>query len=114
MRAAQRFRKRQTEKRKVDSSILSLTTSCGLVSSALTSANAYCALWCLQLLSDHDWPCVTVGGRSLSHVDRTSRSPEASLDAHALLAWNSPRDRLHCAGDGPRPVRAGSRLALVF
>ena len=31
---------RQPEKRKVDSSILSLTTSFGLVSGALTSANA--------------------------------------------------------------------------
>ena len=40
------------EKRKVDSSILSLTTSFGLVSSALTSANVYWFLWCPQLSSD--------------------------------------------------------------
>ena len=63
---------RQPEKRKVDSSILSLTTSCGLGSSALNSANACSALSCLQPPSDHDCPCVTVVGRSLSHVNRTS------------------------------------------
>jgi hypothetical protein len=28
---------------------------------------------CLQPPSDHDCPCVTVVGRSLSHADRTSR-----------------------------------------
>jgi hypothetical protein len=43
-----------TRKRKVGSSTLPLTTSCGLVSSALTSANAYWFLWYLQLLSDYD------------------------------------------------------------
>jgi hypothetical protein len=36
-----RYRLALPEKRKVDSSILSLTTSFGLVSSALTSPNAY-------------------------------------------------------------------------
>jgi hypothetical protein len=63
---------RPPEKRKVDSSILSLTTSCGLVSSTLTSANAYSALSCPKPSSDYDCPCVTVVGRSLSHADRTS------------------------------------------
>ena len=63
---------RQPEKRKVDSSILSLTTSFGLVSSALTRTNADWASWCLQPSSDHDCPCVTMVGRPLSHADRTS------------------------------------------
>ena len=63
----------QPEKRKVDSSILSLTTSRGLAPSALTSANAYWALSCLQASSDHDCPCVTVVSHSLSHADRTPR-----------------------------------------
>ena len=79
----------QPEKRKVGSSTLPLTTGCGLASSALTSANAYRAIWCLQPLSAPACPCVTVVGRSLSHVDRTSRSSEASLDAHALLPLES-------------------------
>jgi hypothetical protein len=61
------------EKRKVGSSTLPLTTSFGLVSSALTSANAYWALSCLQASSDHDCPCVTVVVRVLSHADRTPR-----------------------------------------
>ena len=62
----------QPEKRKVDSSILSLTTSFGQVSSALISANADPTLSYPQPSSDHDYPCVTVVGRSLSHADRTS------------------------------------------
>jgi len=61
----------QPEKRKVDSSVLSLTTSFGLVSSALTGADADWALSRLLPPSDHDCPHVTVVGRSLSHVDRT-------------------------------------------
>lgn len=61
------------EKRKVGSSTLPLTTSFGLLSSALTRANANWVLSCPQLSSDHDCPCVTVVGRSLSHADRTSR-----------------------------------------
>jgi len=61
----------QPEKRKVDSSILSLTTSFGRVSSALTSVNADWTLPCLSPPSDHDCPYVTVVGRSLSHADRT-------------------------------------------
>ena len=56
------------EKRKVGSSTLPLTTGFRLVYSALTSANADRALLCLPLPSDHDCPCVTVVGRSLSHV----------------------------------------------
>ena len=60
----------QPEKRKVGSSTLPLTTSFGLVSSVLTSANADWALSCSQPSSDHDCPCVTVVGRSLSHADR--------------------------------------------
>jgi hypothetical protein len=64
---------RQPEKRKADSSILSLTTGFGLISSPLTSVNADLALACLQSPSDYDCPCVTVVCRSLSHADRTSR-----------------------------------------
>ena len=69
---------RQPEKRKVDSSILSLTTSSGPVSSALISANADPVRSYSQSSSDHDYPCVTVVGRSLSHADRTPllRAPE--------------------------------------
>ena len=62
------------EKRKVGSSILPLTTRFGLVSSALTSANAGWAFSWLQPSSDHDCLCVTVVGRSLSHADRSSAS----------------------------------------
>ncbi|MFZ0002273.1 MAG: hypothetical protein WAK76_22500 [Trebonia sp.] len=61
------------EKRKVGSSTLPLTTSFRLVSSTLTRENANWALSCPQLSTDHDFPCVTVVGRSLSHADRTSR-----------------------------------------
>ena len=42
------------KKRKVGSSTLPLTTSFGLVSSALTSTNADLALSCSQPLSGHD------------------------------------------------------------
>jgi len=100
------------EKRKVGGSPPPLTTSFGQLSSALTSANAYHALWCLQPLSDHDCPCVTVVARLLSHTDRTSRPSEASLDAHALLPLDSPHDRPHCAGMAR--VRSGQALAWPF
>ncbi len=82
-----------TEKRKVGSSPPPLTTSYRRASSALTSANVYCVLWCLQTSSDHDCPCVTVVGRSLSHADRT---------------WSS---RWSCAH--PRRARHPGRLQLV-
>jgi hypothetical protein len=61
----------QPEKRKVDSSILSLTTTYGRVRSALTSAYAYLALSCPQLSDDRSCPCVTVVRHPLSHADRT-------------------------------------------
>jgi hypothetical protein len=67
------------EKRKAGGSIPPLTTSFGLVLSTLTSANADLALSCPQPSSDHDRPCVTVVGRSLSHVDRTSRLRASGL-----------------------------------
>jgi hypothetical protein len=63
----------QPEKRKVDSSILPLTTSFRLASSVLTSANGYRALSCPRPSSDYDCPYVTVVSLSLSHVDRTPR-----------------------------------------
>jgi hypothetical protein len=60
------------EKRKVGSSILPLTTISGPVPSALNSTNANWTLSRLSPRSNHDWPYVTVVGRSLSHADRTS------------------------------------------
>src|SRR5271165_4530341 len=63
--------KHNPEKRKVDSSILSLTTTYGRVRSALTSANAYLALSCPQPSDDRSCPCVTVVRHPLSHADRT-------------------------------------------
>jgi hypothetical protein len=63
---------RSPEKRKVGSSTLPLTTSSGRVSSALTSVNADRAFRCLSLPSDHDYLCMPVVGRSVSHADRTS------------------------------------------
>ena len=89
----------QPEKRKVGSSALPLTTSSRLVSSALNSTSADWAHWCLQSSSDHDCPCVTLVGRSLSHADRTS-SPAASdgsdssceaLDASSLFLLDTAR-----------------------
>jgi hypothetical protein len=67
-----RGRGNPSEKRKVDSSILSLTTTThGVIPSALTSANAYPNFLCLQLSSDPGCSCVTVVRRPLSHADRT-------------------------------------------
>ncbi len=80
------------EKRKVDSSILSLTTSFGQVSSALTSANADWALSYLRPSTDHDCPCVTVVSRSLSHADRT--------------AWHIPSRHATCERSALRVVLA--------
>jgi len=102
------------EKRKVDSSILSLTTGFRLVSSALTRANTDWTLSCPQPSSNHDCPCVTVVGCSLSHADRTPCSSGASSRPMPCCLRNLRCDRPHRAGDGPRPVRAGSRLALVL
>ena len=62
----------RTEKRKVDSSILSLTTSFALASGALTSTDADSRHSFLLLSSDRDCLCVTVVGRSPSHADRTA------------------------------------------
>ena len=90
------------EKRKVDSSILSLTTSFGLVSSALTRANADLALSCSQPLGDHDCPCVTVVGRPLSHADRTPRRAASggrmtTAVTPAAASWSRTR---RCVADG--------------
>jgi hypothetical protein len=94
------------EKRKVDSSILSLTTSFGLFPSALTSANADWALSCLQLPSDHDSPCVTVVGRSLSHADRTPclRAP----GSRRLRPNSNLQIRRYLSGVQHRPDRSAS------
>ena len=118
---------RHPEKRKVDSSILSLTTSFGLVSGALTSVNADSALQCLQPSSDHDCPCVTVVGRSLSHVDRTPcLRALGSLSTRRRLSGNKPtrtlqgmaRVRSGQASAWPlssgRSVRRGSRIKRDF
>ena len=101
----------QPEKRKVDSSILSLTTSFGQGSSALISANADPALSYPQPSSDHDCPCVTVVGRSLSHADRTSRlrapgSRPLWPELAALLGVWPSSQLARCAGG-----RAGWRLS---
>jgi hypothetical protein len=69
----------QPEKRKVDSSILSLTTICGSVPSALTSANTYLALSCPWPWCDRGCPFVTVVRQPLSHVDRTPRPVTALM-----------------------------------
>ena len=98
------------EKRKVGSSILSLTTSCGLVSSAPTSANADWALSSLLRSSDHDCPCVTVVGRSLSHADRTPclRSPDSRA---ASAPGTFP---LRCAPCAPPLPPIGLTAAVLF
>jgi hypothetical protein len=36
------------------------------------------------------------------------------LDDACLLSLEGARDRRYCAGDGPRPARAGSGLALAI
>ena len=58
----------QPEKRKVDSSILSLSTTYGQVRSALTSANAYLAFSFPQPSGDRGCSCVTVVRHPLSHA----------------------------------------------
>ncbi len=97
-------------------------TSSRLASSALTSANAYWSLWCPQPSSDHDCPCVTAVGRSLSHADRTPRlrargsrplSPElAALSGSGPWYPPLPPIGLTAAGlsAGGEVSRAGSRV----
>jgi len=91
----------QPEKRKVDSSILSLTTSLGLLTSALTSSNAGWVLSYPQPSSDHDCPCVTEVGRSLSHADRTARRrvPGSPIGMARLRSGPAPG-----CGPGPLPL----------
>ena len=104
------------EKRKVDSSILSLTTSFGLVSSALTSVNADPALLCLQPPSDHDYPYVTVVGRLLSHADRTpclrARGPRP-LRPELSVALLTRRPSVFQAGHIPSWRGSCERYALL-
>ena len=83
------------EKRKVGSSTLPLTTSFRQVF-VVTRGNASWALSCPQLSSDHDYPCVTVVGRPLSHADRTSRLPVlASGHPHHRRGDRWPNHRGH-------------------
>jgi hypothetical protein len=81
------------------------------VSSALTSANAVWVPWYLQRSSDHDCPCLTVVGRSLSHADRTSCHGAPVLRAASSGTWR--HDRLTSttlpAGCTIKPPDAGSR-----
>ena len=88
-----------------------MTTSFGLVSSTLTSANAVWVPWYLQRSSDHDCPCVTVVGRSLSHADRTSCLGAPVLRAVSSGAWR--HDRLTSttlpSGGTIKPPEAGSK-----
>ena len=106
----------QPEKRKVGSSTLPLTTSFGLVFSALTSVNADWALSCLQPSSDHDCPSVTVVGRSLSHgiarralVWSAASRPELALPRHAVLTG---RPSVFQAGHNPSRHKMYLRLVL--
>jgi len=93
---------RPSEKRKVGSSTLPLTTSFWTSSSALTSANTDCALPCLQPLSDHDCPCVTVIGRSPSHADRTPclRALGSSRETGSGCPQAGPRRAARCGACG--------------
>ena len=84
-------------------------TSFGLVSGALTSVNADSALQCLRPSSDHDCPCVTVVGRSLSHVDRTPcLRALGSLSTRRRLSGNKPTRTLQ----GMARVRSGRTRTL--
>ena len=108
----------QPEKRKVGSSTLPLTTSFGLVSSALTSANVHWALWCPQPPSDHDCPCVTMVGRPLTHVDRTSRlhapppNPIAAEPGDGRVL-SRPSSRVHEPRNSPDAVAQRPQAVLT-
>ena len=80
----------QPEKRKVDSSILSPTTTYGRVLSALTSAYAYLALSRPQPSNDRSYPCVTVVRHPLSHADRTPRA-SGGYGSSWLREWDGRR-----------------------
>ena len=99
----------QPEKRKVGSSTLPLTTSFGRLPSALTSTDADWALSYLQPSSNHNCPCVTVVGRSLSHADRTSRRRIAASSSWFTImrAIGTPCFAGLCAA-WPTPVPAVS------
>ena len=75
-----------SQKRKVDSSILSLTTDYGSVFCALTCANACLVRSCSWPSNDRCCPSRTVVRRLLSHVDRTPRP------CAALTVFKSIRD----------------------
>jgi hypothetical protein len=97
----------------------------------LTSTDADWAPSCPQLSSDHDCPCVTVVGRSLSHADRTSRlgasvsrplRPELAPPRCAVLtrrpsvfqAGHIPSWRGSCECYALSQVAAGSRWLLLL
>ncbi len=89
------------EKRKVDSSILSLTTTTyGQVRSALTGANAYRALPCPQPSDDRSCPCVTVVRHPLSHADRTPCASASSLRTCGRCAALAARGAVVRIGSG--------------
>ena len=105
------------EKRKVGSSTLPLTTSFGLVSNALTSANTVGALPCLSLSSDHDCPRVTVVGRSLSHADRTPRlsAPGSRpLRPDLAVSLSAPIRGVGCGPCAPPLPSIGLTAAVLF
>jgi hypothetical protein len=107
----------QPEKRKVGSSTLPLTTSSGLVSSALTSVNADSALPCLSLPSDYDCPCVPVIGRSLSHADRTPRlsAPGSRpLRLDFAVSLSAPIRGVGCGPCAPPLSPIGLTAAVLF
>jgi hypothetical protein len=101
----------QPEKRKVDSSILSLTTTCGSVPSALTSANTYLALSCPWPWCDRGCPFVTVVRHPLSHVDRTPR-PVAALMVFKSIGDSLPGNVTTWAFSGR--ARRGTRDHPVY
>ena len=47
-------------------------------------------------------------------LDSIAHRMAAEIIPRIFRIMKLPRDRLHGAGDGPRPVRAGSGLALGF
>jgi hypothetical protein len=111
--SAGRFRKLQVRSRERGfGTPQPLTTSFGRVSSALTSVNTDWALPCLSLSSDHNCPCVTVVGRSLSHADRTlCLSAPANATAAPVFRSEPSRGR---HGHSTAPVRLISAARAII
>ncbi len=63
--------------------------------------------------SPYAWPSASTS-RTTSAIGPVAVVPAGPCTTAIPCPWKLPRDRPHCAGDGPRPVRAGSGLPLVF